>query len=323
MQVLGQIKGDITSTEHVAEQDDEERDELLSLCSCLDGVISHLQKQAETLKAYQSQPQRTGEANWAVQSKIVDTYDVCAYVQVNKTTLTLTQENTLLQRSTKLRCQLLLATCAVSAQKLLHRSSYTSGYRQHCLYTLLQELKHTGAQAPALAMLVEPLLPKAWRKELYKQRTLKGDMDTDLYAVNIAEQDIAQGCLPQDDFIALEDPEIAKLSLKVQDICDALDLVPVSRRDCIEHAVAHAMGQGLDSLLECCQKFESKYANSKYHQPWLCALRQAICNKGEPWMLMREFLSLYYISPPSRAQLDLEKFHHLLELRNGRIEPVT
>lgn len=45
MQVFSQIhQGDITSTEHVAEQDDEdeERDELLSLVSCLDGVISHL-----------------------------------------------------------------------------------------------------------------------------------------------------------------------------------------------------------------------------------------------------------------------------------------
>ena len=163
MQVFSQInQGDIISTEG-AEQDDEdeERDELLSLFSCLEGVISHLQKQVETLKSYQRQPQETVEANWAIQSKIVDMYDVCAYVQVNKAALTLTQEDTLLQRSTKLRCQLLLATCAVFAQKLLHRSSYTSGYRQHCMYTLLQELRHTGAQTPALAMLVEPLLPRA------------------------------------------------------------------------------------------------------------------------------------------------------------------
>ena len=161
----------ITITEHVAEDDeDEEKDELLSLCSCLDGVISHLQKQVETLKSYQGQPQETAEANWAVQSRIVDMYDVYAYVHVDKATLTLTQEDTLLQRSTKLRCQLLLATCAVSAQKLLHRSSYTSGYRQHCMYTLLQELRHTGAQTPALAMLVEPLLPKACRKSWTSRR---------------------------------------------------------------------------------------------------------------------------------------------------------
>ena len=222
MQLFRQInQGDSASTEHVAEKD-EERDELLSLCSCLDGVISHLQKQVEILKSYQRQPQESMEATGAVQSKIVDMYDVCAYVQVNKATLILTQEDTLLQRSTKLRCQLLLATCAVFAQKLLIRSSYTSGYRQHCMYTLLHELRHTGPQTPALAMLVEPLLPRAWRKEL----------------------------------------------------------VPVSKRDCVEHAVADAIGQGLDRLLECFQVFEEKYANSKYHQAWLCAFKQAISGDG-------------------------------------------
>ena len=284
MQVFSQIhQGDITSTEHVAEQDDEdeERDELLSLVSSLDGVISHLQKQVETLKSYQRQPQETAEANWAVQSKIVDTCDVCAYVQVNKAALTLTQEDTLLQRSTKLRCQLLLATCAVFAQKVLHRSSYTSGYRQHCMYTLLQELRHTGAQTPALAMLVEPLLPRAWRKELDKQKILKDDIDTDLYAVNITEQDIAQaseeeGSPVEDDFVILEGPKMAKLSLKVQKISDALDLVPVSKRDYVEHVVANALEEGLDKLLECFQTFEQKYANSKYHEAWLCAFKQAI-----------------------------------------------
>ncbi len=55
-----------------------------------------------------------------------------------------------------------------------------SGYRQHCMYTLLQELKRTGFDNPALSMLVEPLLPRAWRKELDKQKLLKGDEDTDL-----------------------------------------------------------------------------------------------------------------------------------------------
>jgi len=79
----------------------------------------------------------------------------------------------------------------VFGQKLLPRSSYTSTrYRQHCKYTLLQELRRTGADTPALAMLVEPLLPRAWRKELDKQKRLKGDEDTDLYAVRIGEQDL-------------------------------------------------------------------------------------------------------------------------------------
>ncbi len=137
--------------------EDEERSQILSLCSCLDGVIGQLHKQVKAIESYQKEPQEVAENNWDVQSKIVDMYDICAYVHVDKASLTLTQEDTLLQRSTKLRSQLLLATCAVFAQKLLHRSSYTSGYRQHCMYTLLQELRHTGAQSPALAMLVEPL----------------------------------------------------------------------------------------------------------------------------------------------------------------------
>ena len=248
-------------------------------------MISHLQKQVETLKSYQRQPQETVEANWAVQSKIVDMYDVCAYVQVNKAALTLTQEDTLLQRSTKLRCQLLLATCAVFAQKLLHRSSYTSGYRQHCMYTLLQELRHNGAQTPALAMPVEPLLPKAWRKELEKQKILKDDIDIDLDAINVTEQDIAQaseeeGSPVKDDFVILEGPEMEKLSHKVQEISDALDLVPVSKRDYVEYAVANALEEGLDKLIECFQAFESKYANSKYHEAWLCAFKQAISGDG-------------------------------------------
>ena len=69
---------------------------------------------------------------------------------------------------------------------------------------------------------------------------------------------------------------MAKLSLKMQAISDALDLVPVSKRDCVEHAVANAIGQGLDKLLECFSTFEDKYANSKYHEAWLCAFKQAI-----------------------------------------------
>ena len=274
----------VIGTDHDDDDEDDEdgeRTETLNLCCCLDGVIGQLHKQVKVLQSYQGQPQKSLEVTWNVQSKIVDRYDVCAYVHVDKARLTLTQEDTLLQRSTKLHCQLLLATCAVFAQKLLHRSSYTSGYRQHCMYTLLQELRHNGAQSPALAMLVEPLLPKAWRKELDRQKTLKDDVDTDLYAISIGEQDIAhaseeEGSPIGGDFVICEGPEMAKLSLKVQKISDALDLVPVSKRDCVEHAVANAIGQGLDKLLVCFSTFEDKYANSKYHEPWLCAFKQAI-----------------------------------------------
>ena len=100
--------------------------------------------------------------------------------------------DTLLQRSAKLICQLLLATCAVFLQRLLNTSSYTSGARQHCMYTLLQELRRAGPDNPALGMLVEPLLPRAWEKELDKQKLLKDDQGTDLYATRIGEKDMKQ-----------------------------------------------------------------------------------------------------------------------------------
>ncbi len=72
-------------------------------------------------------------------------------------------------------------------------------------------------------MLVEPLLPRAWRKQLDKQKLLKDAIDTDLYATGIAEQNIAQaseeeGSPLQDDFIALRYPKTAKLTLKVQSL---------------------------------------------------------------------------------------------------------
>ena len=83
MQVLSQINaGNLTSTDHGAEEDheDEEKDELLSLCSCLDGVVGQLHKQVETLKSYQRQPQEPAGTTCTVKSNIVDMYDICAYV---------------------------------------------------------------------------------------------------------------------------------------------------------------------------------------------------------------------------------------------------
>ena len=76
---------------------------------------------------------------------------------------------------------------------------------------------------------------------------------------------------------------MAKLSLKVQKISDALDLVPVSKRDCVEHAVANALGEGLDRLIGCFQAFESKYANNKHHETWLCAFKQGI-SESHRWI---------------------------------------
>ena len=118
-------------------------------------------------------------------------------------------------------------------------------------------LRHTVADTPALATLVEPLLSRAWRKELDKQKVLKGDVDTDLFAIGIGKQDAAQaseeeGSPLQNDSSVLEGPEMAKL--KVAKIFDALDLVAVCKREIVEHAI----GQGPDSLMECCKVFENK-----------------------------------------------------------------
>ncbi len=132
-----------TDVSSAGDDDDDEREEVLSIAICLDAVVSQLHKHVDTLQAYnREQPQDNAETSKALQPRIVDMYDVCSYVHVNRERIALTQEDTLLQRATKLRCQLLLATCAVFTQKLLHRSSYTSGYRAHCMYTLLQELGH-------------------------------------------------------------------------------------------------------------------------------------------------------------------------------------
>ena len=119
--------------------------------------------------------------------------DVCSYIQIKADHLVMQQEDSLMKRATKLRCQLLLATCAVFAQKLLHRGSYTSGYRQHCFHTLITELLHTGPTSAALPLLVEPLLPRSWKRELDQSKLLKGDIETDLYSTAVAQEDIVQG----------------------------------------------------------------------------------------------------------------------------------
>lgn len=82
---------------------------------------------------------------------IVDMYDVCVctYVHVYMTSIVLTQKDTLLQRSTKVQC----ATCAAFAQELLHRSSYASR---------VQKSLHVHI---------------AVRKEVHKQRILRGDVE--------------------------------------------------------------------------------------------------------------------------------------------------
>jgi len=264
------------------DDDDNEREEVLSIATCLDAVVSQLHRHIDSLQAYnRDKPQDMAETPKALQPRIVDMYDVCSYVHVSQKRISLNQEDTLLQRATKLRCQLLLATCAVFTQKLLHQSSYTSGYRQHCMYTLLQELKRSGPDNPALSMLVEPLLPRAWRKELDQQKLLKGDEDTDLYSAAVAQKDM-QGALNEegeaieDGFVVVEAPGLARLTSRIEKVYDALDLVPVCKRHEIETAIADSVGRGLDAVLECCQELEGKYSKAKYHQDWLHAMKEAL-----------------------------------------------
>lgn len=109
------------------DDDDDENDETLSIASCLDDIVAQLHKYTDTLQTQRKLTQDAAEVSLALQPKIVDMYDACPYLEINRKSMTLTQQDTLLQRSTKLRCQLLLATCAVFIQKLLNRSSYTSG----------------------------------------------------------------------------------------------------------------------------------------------------------------------------------------------------
>ena len=262
--------------------EDTAKEEVLDIASGLDQVVNELQKSIQTLERYKKlATEDSAQASKALQPKIVDMYDVCGYVHVSRDKMVLKQADTLLQRSTKLRCQLLLATCAVFTQKLLHRSSYTSGYRQHCMYTLLQELKRTGPDNPALSMLVEPLLPRAWRKELDKQRLLKDDVDTDLYLPAIAEQDMQgeaaeEGPALEDGFIVAEDPGLLKLTHKVKKVSEALDLVPLYKQADIEKAVADAIGKGLDSMAKCVSDFEGRFAGKEHHKDWLRALKKAL-----------------------------------------------
>lgn len=139
----------------------------IHVIASLDKVILQLQQHAKELHMYHDDDNNssktvatttTVQANAA--SKIANVNDVCAFIQIDQNEFVLQQSDTLVTRSTKLRCQLLLCACAVFGQKLLHKSSYTSGYRQHCFQTLLTELQTKGADSAALPMLVEPLLPR-------------------------------------------------------------------------------------------------------------------------------------------------------------------
>jgi len=107
--IPGREAEDLVATD----KEDDSRAEVLSIAMSLDQVLSQLHRSIDILQAYsREKPETVTQVLQALQPKIVDMYDVCSYMHVSKDTIVLQQSDTLLQRSTKLRCQLLLATCA-------------------------------------------------------------------------------------------------------------------------------------------------------------------------------------------------------------------
>ncbi len=97
----------------------------------LDKLVVQLQRHVSEMQRYHSDAAHSNAvpATTAIQPRIAQVHDVCSCIQIKADQLVMQQEDSLMKRATKLRCQLLLATCAVFAQKLLHRGSYISGDR--------------------------------------------------------------------------------------------------------------------------------------------------------------------------------------------------
>ncbi len=190
---------------------DTEAGDMCLIITSLDKLVVQLQRHVSEMQRYDSDAAHSNAVppTTAIQPRIAQVQDVCSYIQIKADRLVMQQEDSLMKRATKLRCQLLQVTCAVFAQKLLHRGSYTSGYRQHCFHTLITELLRTGPNSAALPLLVEPLLPRSWKRELDQSKLLKGDMETDLYSTAVAQEDIMQGeeeegLAPSDGFLVAD-----------------------------------------------------------------------------------------------------------------------
>jgi hypothetical protein len=277
------------SNDEVTEYSDEADQVQLTthVITSLDKVILQLQKHANELELYHdddNNSSKTVATTTTVQAnaacKIADVNDVCAFIQIDQNEFVLQQSDTLVTRSTKLRCQLLLCACAVFGQKLLHKSSYTSGYRQHCFQTLLTELQNKGADSAALPMLVEPLLPRQWKKELDRCKLLKGDADTDLYCRATAQADIMQGeaeegsTIEEDAFLVTADPELT-LDMTRQ-IVNALDLCPLYKVKEVETQISSALSEGWPAMKASVEHLVARLADEGAHKEWLLALKQIV-----------------------------------------------
>ena len=261
---------------------DTEADDVCLIITSLDKLVVQLQRHVCEMQKYHSDAAHNNavQLTTSIQPKIAQVQDVCSYIQIKADHLVMQQEDSLMKRATKLRCQLLLATCAVFAQKLLHKGSYTSGYRQHCFHTLITELLHTGPTSAALPLLVEPLLPRSWKRELDQSKLLKGDVETDLYSTAVAQEDIMQGeeeegSAPADGFLVADaDPELTPQ--KMEQILDALDLIPLYVRQKVELEVSNALAQGLSAFKSCIERLAARFADKAAHKAWLSSLQQVV-----------------------------------------------
>ena len=261
---------------------DTEAGDMCLIITSLDKLVVQLQRHVSEMQRYHSDAAHSNAvpATTATQPRIAQVQDVCSYIQIKADHLVMQQEDSLMKRATKVHCQLLLATCAVFAQKLLHRGSYTSGYRQHCFHTLITELLRTGPNSAALPLLVEPLLPRSWKHELDQSKLLKGDMETDLYSTAIAQEDIMQGeeeegLAPSDGFLVADaDPHLTPG--KMEQVVDALDMIPLYVRQKVEMEVSNALAEGLPAVKSCVEQLAARFADKAAHKAWLSSLQQVV-----------------------------------------------
>lgn len=74
-----------------------------------------------------------------------------------------------------------------------------------------------------------------------------------------------------DNSVPVNSPEVLKLTCKVKQVADALDLLPLNHRAHVESAVADRLAEGLKVMYTCLQELEGRFAGQEHHQDWLHA----------------------------------------------------
>ena len=75
-----------------SDDDTDEKEEIMSIATGLDGILCQLHKQMATLQTYKRVPEDDGaEVSLALQPKIENMYDACPYVHINRESVVLTQ----------------------------------------------------------------------------------------------------------------------------------------------------------------------------------------------------------------------------------------